>query len=216
MPTTDQPDDTGTGGTEKPANPEQPSITEERNQQEPNPVTPPVVAVTPNQEQEEPAPVIPPATPEQPPVVQIVTPRAPGEIAQVEIAASSAGGVDVKEDVQKLGALPRAGLRLAMLVGSLIGVVTILVVIQWWRSAPWTGIPPDFTKMKSDEAKAVAENLKILSDTSVDRSLKLFDDIVGRVLLPVFTSILGYIFGTRGGDSSNSTPPNSTNKGGAA
>jgi len=114
----------------------------------------------------------------------------------------------VNEDLQKLGALPRAGYKLALMVGTLMGVVTILVVIQWWRSAPWTGVPPNFSNMEADKAKALAENLKVLSDTSVDRSMKIFDDIVGRVLLPVFTSILGYIFGTRGGDSSN--PPGSS------
>lgn len=138
-------------------------------------------------------------------------PPAPsGPVEKIEIQPSSAGGVDVKGDVQKqkLGPTQRAGFRLAVKVGTLIGVVTILVVVQWWRSAPWTGVPPGFSDMKSADAKAIAENLKILSDASVDRSLKLFDDIVGRVLLPVFTSILGYIFGTRGGDSTN--PPGSS------
>jgi hypothetical protein len=133
----------------------------------------------------------------------VVQPPNPDGIVQVEVPPGSAGGVDVNEDIQKLGALPRVGYKLALMVGSLIGVVTLLVVIQWWRSAPWTGVPPNFSNIKPDEAKALVENLKLLSDTSVDRSMKIFDDIVGRVLLPVFTSILGYIFGTRGGGSSN-------------
>jgi hypothetical protein len=67
------------------------------------------------------------------------------------------------------------------------------------------GVPTDFSKLSAEDAKKLADNLKVLSDASIDRSLKLFDDIVGRVLLPVFTSILGYIFGTRAGDGA--APP---------
>lgn len=126
----------------------------------------------------------------------------PPKVETVTVSAGQAGKV---KNLEELPALPRAGLKLALVVGGLISVVTLLVLIQWWRTAPWMGVPPGFSGLDAEQAKKLADNLKALSDASLDRSLKLFDDIVGRVLLPVFTSILGYIFGTRGGDSS--TPP---------
>lgn len=126
-------------------------------------------------------------------------------VEPIKVTAEEIGEV---KDIQRLPPLPRAGYRLALMVGSLMAVVTILLIIQWWISAPSTRIPSNFSAEDADKAKALAENLKMMSETSVDRSIKLFDSIVGKVLLPVFTSLLGYIFGTRGGDgagpSSNS------------
>jgi hypothetical protein len=204
----DEPDDIGTPESDKPGATEPPVPAAPADQpldQPPVQAAPPEAPAAPDQL---PVQATPPA-PHGPPSPIVVPPFAPGGIVQVEVPPGSAGGVDVQGDVkkQRLSGTQRAGFQLAVMVGTLIGVVTILVIVQWWRSAPWIGVPSNFSDMDGDKAKAVAENLKILSDTSLDRSMKLFDDIVGRVLLPVFTSILGYIFGTRGGDSSN--PPNS-------
>ena len=91
----------------------------------------------------------------------------------------------------------QAGYRLAIGVGSLIGFVTLLIICQWWISAPSTRIPAGFSALDPAKAKALAESIKSLGDESVDRSVRMFDATVGRVLLPVFTSLLGYLFGTR-------------------
>jgi hypothetical protein len=216
MLTPDQSDNNGMSEPDEQATPDQaaPPVAPVPPDQPPTQAAPPLAPVPPDQPPAQAAPPVAPAPPDQPPA-QAAPPAPPdGGVPKVQIDALTAGNVNrvtvlpgsaggVKE--AKLGALPRAGLKLAVMVGGIIAVVTIMVLIDWWR-AP--GIPPNFSSMKADDAKAVAENLKILSDMSIDRSVKIFDDIVGKTLLPVFTSILGYIFGTRGGDSSNPPSPN--------
>jgi hypothetical protein len=51
--------------------------------------------------------------------------------------------------------------------------------------------------MDPEKAKTVFENYKQLQQVSLQPMLNLFDSIVVKVLLPVFTSILGYIFGSQ-------------------
>jgi hypothetical protein len=63
--------------------------------------------------------------------------------------------------------------------------------------------PPPTEKPTKEEPvvkaapKTPAENYAILSNAVADRSSKMFDLVVTRALLPVFTSILGYIFGAQ-------------------
>ncbi len=45
--------------------------------------------------------------------------------------------------------------------------------------------------------KATLDNYKTLQQIALEPFTTLFDSIVVKVLLPVFTSILGYIFGLR-------------------
>jgi len=125
-----------------------------------------------------------------------VPPRAP----QAKIDAASAGEV---KDVEKLDPVRQAGMRLALGVGLLISVVTLMLAAHWMVTAPWTGVPPHFSEMNTADEKALVENLKTISDLAADRSIKLFDAIVSRALLPVFTAILGYIFGSRPASSAN-------------
>jgi hypothetical protein len=119
---------------------------------------------------------------------------------QATIDAGSAGEV---KDVEKLDPVRQAGMRLALGVGLLISVVTIMLAAHWMVTAPWTGVPPHFSEMKTADGKALVENLKTISDLAADRSIRLFDAIVSRALLPVFTAILGYIFGSRTASSAN-------------
>ncbi len=121
-------------------------------------------------------------------------PSAQSLIPRTTISADLAGNV---KDVEKLDPVRKAGMQLAMGVGSLIAIVSIMVVVHWMATAPWTGVPSNFSSMKADDAKAVVENLKSISDLAADRSIKIFDAVVSRALLPVFTAILGYIFGSR-------------------
>jgi hypothetical protein len=117
-----------------------------------------------------------------------------GSPPRATIDAASAGEV---KDVEKLDPVRQAGMRLAAGVGLLISVVTLMIAAHWMATAPWTGVPPHFSEMKTADGKALVENLKSISDIAADRSIKLFDAIVSRALLPVFTAILGYIFGSR-------------------
>jgi len=45
--------------------------------------------------------------------------------------------------------------------------------------------------------KALLDNYKTLQQIALEPFTTLFDSVVVKVLLPVFTSILGYIFGSQ-------------------
>jgi hypothetical protein len=91
--------------------------------------------------------------------------------------------------------LQRTGLILAGSVGGVSAVVTLLLVGRWVFYAP----PVPVLQPGADPAtvKAMLENYKSLQQIALEPFTTLFDSIVVKVLLPVFTSILGYIFGSR-------------------
>ena len=117
------------------------------------------------------------------------------------IKESSAGSV---KEVTKLDAVGQAGMQLAIGVGVLITIITVALVGHWIFTAPAIGIPSELTGKTPDETTKVIENMKAMSDLAADRSIKLFDTIVTKAFLPVFTAILGYIFGSRNSSQSKS------------
>ena len=91
----------------------------------------------------------------------------------------------------------RAGMKLAKWVGTLGAVVTLLILGRWlWIT--WClsclNIP---ASTPVDQAKAILDNYKGLQDQALQSAKDMFDAVVVKALLPVFTSILGYIFGAR-------------------
>ena len=91
--------------------------------------------------------------------------------------------------------LQRTGLLLAASVGAFASVVTLALVIKWvWYAPSIPNIPSDLDREK---ARVLIENYKLLQQAALEPFSTLFDSIVVKVLLPIFTSILGYIFGTR-------------------
>jgi hypothetical protein len=91
--------------------------------------------------------------------------------------------------------LQRTGLVLATSVGALASVVTLVLVLAWIVYAPRVPVIPN--DLDAEKAKAVIENYKQLQQASMQPLLNVFDSVVVKVLLPVFTSILGYIFGSQ-------------------
>jgi hypothetical protein len=91
--------------------------------------------------------------------------------------------------------LQRTGLILAGCVGGVAAVVILALVGKWIFYAPTLPVP----QAGADPAavKAMLENYKTLQQIALEPFTTLFDSIVVKVLLPVFTSILGYIFGSR-------------------
>jgi hypothetical protein len=88
-------------------------------------------------------------------------------------------------------------MRLAAGVGSLGAVVTLAILVRWiWMS--W-GIssPVLSSSLKAEDADSLVKNYKLLQDQAFQSASQIFDAIVVKALLPVFTSILGYIFGAR-------------------
>ena len=93
----------------------------------------------------------------------------------------------------RLRPLERAGLQLALGVGLAIGVVTLIVAFDWFRTRPPM---PHLSGTLAEQAQTI-ENFKALNDVALERATKIFDLIVVKAFLPVFTGILGYIFGSR-------------------
>ncbi len=91
--------------------------------------------------------------------------------------------------------LQRTGLVLAASVGALVSLVTLGLTLAWIIDAPRVpAIPNDITPEK---AKVIIENYQALQQSALQPLLSIFDSVVVKVLLPVFTSILGYIFGSQ-------------------
>jgi hypothetical protein len=89
--------------------------------------------------------------------------------------------------------LQRTGLLLATAVGSLGAVVILALVGKWFWYAPALPVIP----ANADPAaiKTILDNYRALQQIALEPFNTLFDSVVVKVLLPIFTSILGYIFG---------------------
>jgi hypothetical protein len=94
--------------------------------------------------------------------------------------------------------LQRTGLLLAGFVGGISAIVILALIGKWIFYAPKLPAIPS----NADQAtvKAMLDNYRALQQIALEPFTTLFDSIVVKVLLPVFTSILGYIFGSRGSD----------------
>jgi hypothetical protein len=88
-----------------------------------------------------------------------------------------------------------AGLRLALGVGLAIALVTALVFLDCFMGRPI--LPSVSVGTTPDQAEKMVQSFKELNAVNLDRATKLFDLIVVRAFLPVFTAILGYVFGSR-------------------
>jgi len=83
------------------------------------------------------------------------------------------------------------GYRLAVILLIYLGTVTVFLCVDYFYRSPSL---PDFAQLTADKLNAYKE----ISSSVTERTLSLFDQLVQKSFLPVFTAILGYIFGTRG------------------
>ncbi len=105
--------------------------------------------------------------------------------------------------LRQLTALQRAGMQLALGVGALGVVVIVALVVYWTSQVP----PPPALPAPPTEAadipqfisitQTLLDNHKASSDQAVNSATQIFEEVVVKVLLPLFTLILGYIFGAR-------------------
>ena len=113
------------------------------------------------------------------------------EVIKIDEVLALAKGMDVREPsfVQKVG------LWLATGVGIMIAFVTGSVI--WFLISHYPATPSleSLTHLAPEDTKTAIDHYKELSAVSVKSALDLFQTIVGQALLPVFTAILGYIFG---------------------
>jgi uncharacterized YccA/Bax inhibitor family protein len=91
--------------------------------------------------------------------------------------------------------LQRTGLILAGFVGAAGAIVTFALVGKWVFYAP--AVPVIQPGADPGVVKAIIENYRTLQQIALEPFTSLFDSIVVKVLLPVFTTILGYIFGSQ-------------------
>ena len=126
------------------------------------------------------------------------------------------GAPGAVSNLAKLTPTQQAGLWLAAGVGlTLIGVL-VFVAVVWFQTAPK---PPALLPLPTlnDPAKAkeiiantqalnqaALDNYKALNAEAISRVTSLFDLLATKTLLPIFTAILGYIFGSRAAAAANS------------
>jgi TctA family transporter len=98
---------------------------------------------------------------------------------------------------EKLPPYARAGVILALAVGTLIAVVLFFVLLRWYNSVP--AYPKEILEAGTaqDVSQRLLTNYTTLSKSVSDLSLNVFDVIVQKALLPLFTLIIGYIFGNQ-------------------
>lgn len=90
----------------------------------------------------------------------------------------------------------KAGMWLALGVGSTIALATVGVVIFICLHYPAAPAPVEGADAAS--VKDAIERYKELSSAVVENAVKMFQTIVTQSLLPVFTAILGYLFAKSG------------------
>lgn len=84
-------------------------------------------------------------------------------------------------------------MKLAYVLGGAIFLVTGFILYQWRAGTP--GLPVT-TGLTADQLKVALDGYRELSGAALDSATKVFDLVVVKAFLPVFASILGYIFGT--------------------
>jgi len=94
---------------------------------------------------------------------------------------------------REVGPLTRIGYKLAIFLLAYLSVVTAVLLIEYFYHAPILprGSLPDAAQLSRYQQ---------VSEIATNRTLRLLDALVLKGFLPVFTAVLGYIFGTRGAD----------------
>jgi hypothetical protein len=102
--------------------------------------------------------------------------------------------------VKGLTALQRAGVNLTIGVGLVASIVIFVLVSYWTRTSPdLPALPTDISNLddaKLNTWKLLLENYKTAYAVALDGPLQIFDQVIVKVLLPLFTLLLGYVFGT--------------------
>ena len=119
-----------------------------------------------------------------------------GDIERVTIE-DLVRGESLPQKSRDLPPLARVGYRLAIFLLLYLGAMTAVLLAEYFVNAPSA---PSGTALDETTLALYRE----LSQISVDRTVKLFQILVLAGFLPVLTAVLGYIFGTRGDDRSES------------
>jgi uncharacterized membrane protein len=112
--------------------------------------------------------------------------------------------VDAQESGRVLQPLQRVGYKLALFLFSYIVGASIVIFIVSFRciQLPPFPIPPSSTdpehyRQLADAYKQSADIYQQVAKLQVERATQLFQLVVASTILPAFTAILGYIFGSK-------------------
>jgi uncharacterized membrane protein len=113
--------------------------------------------------------------------------------------------VDTQISGRELQPLQRVGYKLALFVLGymFIASITIFVVSFRYIQLPLLPAPPSSSgdaehyKQLIDAYKTSADVYQQMAKVQVERATQLFQLVVASTILPAFTAILGYIFGSR-------------------
>jgi len=127
----------------------------------------------------------------------------PQEILQKGLGDQGSG--PGKAPVRELPPLQRVGYKLALWVfGYIVGASIVIFYISFrCVHLPALPEPPTMTgdidhyKQAVEAYKQSIEVYQAVAKMQVDRAIQLFQLIVASTILPAFTAILGYIFGSR-------------------
>jgi hypothetical protein len=113
------------------------------------------------------------------------------EVVPEETVPVLSGGIELKKGTF----VQRAGLWLAAGVGGITAIVTICIVIFLYQHFPTMPTAQALNGAGGQPTQYTIEQYKQLSEIAVKATQDVFQTIVAQVLIPVFTAILGYIFG---------------------
>jgi uncharacterized membrane protein len=113
--------------------------------------------------------------------------------------------VDTQISGRELQPLQRVGYKLALFVLGymFIASITIFIVSFRYIQLPPLPMPPSSSgdaeryKQLLDGYKLSADVYQQMAKVQVERATQLFQLVVASTILPAFTAILGYIFGSR-------------------
>jgi hypothetical protein len=113
--------------------------------------------------------------------------------------------VDTQISGRELQPLQRVGYRLALFVLGYMFIASITIFIVSFRSIQLPPLPmPPSSSGDAERYKQLVDGYKLSADVyqqmakaQVERATQLFQLVVASTILPAFTAILGYIFGSR-------------------
>ena len=131
-------------------------------------------------------------------------------VPRTEILQSGGiGSPEAVSDLERLTPTQQAGLWLAAGVGLTIIGVLVFTAVVWFQTAPKPPVLPPLPILTNPATakealsnyqalnQAALDNYKALNAEAISRVTSLFDLLATKTLLPIFTAILGYIFGSR-------------------
>jgi hypothetical protein len=128
-----------------------------------------------------------------------------GAVEKVQVAEWERKGLDAEASARVFTPLQKVGYQLALFVLAYIFLASVAIFLVSFRSfsLPPFPAPPanvgnaDQYKQLVDSYKASADVYQQMAKAQVERATQLFQLVVASTILPAFTAILGYIFGSK-------------------